>query len=208
MTVIYMDNYLQTDHIDAVFGRPDQSLKSWIQTGFQNFSQAVGNNIDQSFQKVQELYQYAISAAREASVDLLRTRMDSQWRQDTIIRMRTLDEIQTAQPIMQRWLMANPLLRTHYLNGEVSAWEGNYASTDPGIGHNHYDYRCVMDGIMTRDKEGEGEVTTHFYEDKRKAEDNLTMAQKAVIISSWDRLEAHLDESDVDPTSWLNETIG
>lgn len=94
-------------------------------------------------------------------------------------------DFQTATPTMQRWVMACPEVRSVYHKQQCDGYSETYVDDAPGkIGHDHYDYRRVMNGIV---QEIDGEYMTYVYsEDLKPGDTELPLVEQAAILTTWD----------------------
>ncbi len=122
-----------------------------------------------------------------------------------IVPLRTLADLQCAQPIMQRYMMANPMVQQYYFDNRIEGYSDSYVSIDHGkIGEANYDYRRVMNGIVIDVEEPDGSLTwvaPQYYEDLREGDRELDMQEQSTILKSWDILELFLHAGKEDPTS-------
>lgn len=112
----------------------------------------------------------------------------------------TVENLQIAPLIMQRWIMACPEVRTVYNQQRCDGYSDTYFDSQPkAIGDNHYDYRRVMDGVVKEDEEG---WSVKFYPDELVEGDrNLLFDEKVDILSTWDSLKYFMEAGDKDPTN-------
>jgi hypothetical protein len=121
----------------------------------------------------------------------------------------TLDDIQGAQPVMQRYIMACPEVRELYQNQTCDGYSNTYVDMHPGdIQQTHYDYRRVMTGLPIEKVEGtETETYFRYYPDEAiDNERSLSSDEKFMIIDAWDIAKLFINEGK-DPTSIFNNDI-
>ena len=103
---------------------------------------------------------------------------------DVIRYISDISHFQIATPIMQRYIMANPIVRHMYHDQRLDGYSDTYVDTDPGvIGEKHYDYRRVMSGIMT--PIGDDLYYTSYIEQLRDEADELTASDQFRILDTW-----------------------
>lgn len=96
-------------------------------------------------------------------------------------------DFQTAGLVMQRWVMANPTVRTMYHNQQCDGYSDTYVDRDPGkVGDNHYDYRRVMNGIAH--ETGDNWQVNIYSEELRDGDTELMIQEQATILQTWDIL--------------------
>jgi len=117
-----------------------------------------------------------------------------------------IGEMQHAPMVMQRWVMANPMVREVYHKQGCDGYSDTYKDMYPGmIGENHYDYRRVMDGVIREDGD---EWYAKFYMDELVEGDReLSHDDKVDILSTWDIAEMFIKAGKEDPTSAYNTTL-
>jgi hypothetical protein len=111
-----------------------------------------------------------------------------------------LNKLQSANLNMQRWIMANPAVRTLYHEQGCDGYSTTYIDNEPGrVGDNHYDWRRVNDGIMHI---GEDNWTINQYFDELKEGDrDLSVEEKSDILFTWSHLDFLMALGKEDPTS-------
>lgn len=123
----------------------------------------------------------------------------------TIYPMASLEIIQQASPVMQRWIMTMPDIRTLHHRNACSAYDGNYVDHHPGvIGMDHYDYRRVMDGVVVQ-------TDTHAYsttisEELYEGDSALSFRQQIDILDTWEAMKQYI-ELGYDPSSPSNAKL-
>lgn len=105
---------------------------------------------------------------------------------DIIRPLVTIDDIMHAPLIMQRYIMAEPLvIRKEYLKGRLDGYSETYSDVDPGhIGEDHYDYRRVMDGVLYKDKCGDY-IVNDYIEELLEGDRELTHDEQLDILKTW-----------------------
>ena len=107
--------------------------------------------------------------------------------EDTIYGFKTLEDTQTAKPVMQRFIMAMPQLREMYHEQRVDGYSSSYVDLQPGVvGEDHYDYRRVTDGVMMESEDGDDLVWTTHFEDLLENDRALDISEQADILNTWD----------------------
>lgn len=76
-------------------------------------------------------------------------------RPDVVSRMMSLEDLQGARPVMQAFIMANPVVRKAFHKGFCNGYEGSYTDDQPGvIGAGHKPYDAVMQGTFENIEDG------------------------------------------------------
>lgn len=143
-------------------------------------------------------------------------KLDNLWGEDTITYLRTIGAIQQAPIVMQRYIMAQPAIRKLYNAQKCDGYSDTYIDVYPGtIGNDHYDYRRVMDGVITfatvPSDSSDAELPSWesvTYLDELNIDDNDLLFESQVdIIDTWNVIENHLNAEKDDPTSLYNAEL-
>lgn len=191
---------LGTDLIDIFAGgRLGQGTKEFFTDRSAEIRATVSGTATQFFDQARSLYQVIDSSAALQILRNLKTKVDTSWQSNEILRLNSLQELQTAAPVMQRWIMAQPDLRNKFLHQEVQGYGDSYVNLQgDAVGRRQYDFRCVTDGMVFENDEGYHYV--QYYEDTGD-DVALTLHQKVDILKTWKQVEHYLSEADEDPTS-------
>lgn len=109
-------------------------------------------------------------------------------------------DFQTASLTMQRWIMANPVVRQMYQDQRCYGYTETYVDHDPGKkGEDHYDYRRVMSGVVV--ETDDGWYVNHYIDDLKDGDRELSDHNKVDILSTWKVVEMFMKDNDQDPTN-------
>ena len=186
-----------------VFPEQSPAVANYIQNQLSNFSQSltdIGRNFIEASRNIYEKVNDS-NAIRMAKAVLRMSK--GIFHPNEIIPLETLEEIRAAQPLMQRYIMADPVIRSMYHKQQIDGYSDTYSDIDPKcIGDNHYDYRRYMTGIVqdTVDENGEdGWVARNFYDEARLDDVDLDLQQKVMILRTQDVARMFM-EAGKDPT--------
>lgn len=116
----------------------------------------------------------------------------------------TIQEVQSATPYMQNYLMANPVVRDHYNRQICDGYSDTYIDIDPGtIKDKQYHYRRTMDEVVTEIVDEEGNdtwVVKNYLEELLPGDRDLSIAEKSNILGTWDVMEMFI-KARKDPTN-------
>jgi hypothetical protein len=192
------------DLIDIMAGgRPDDATRQWFAERAEMVQQNLSNTSRAFFDRARSLYQTISESQALQMLRNLRTKSDNVWSGNVIEPLRTLEALQTASPVMQRMIMAQPDLRRRYLNQEVEAYGDSYTNYHGDTwGPTHFDYRRVMDGVLDlQDDEKIGYVIRHYVDYMEVDDRVLSLHEKIDILNTWDVVKQLLEEGGEDPTS-------
>ncbi len=189
------------------FGSPSQRGVEYVQRELERVGTVLTDIGRAGWETARETFsrfngEGAMRRAREIS-----RRIGWMYQKDTIRPLTSLKEFQAAQPIMQRWIMAQPDVRALHIRQECNGYEKTYIDIDPGkIGEEHYDYRRVMNGIVQSD-----DPTKPFYtwyiDDLIEGDKELDIDEKVDILASWAYLRAIVEDGVDDPTSIFGDKL-
>lgn len=190
----------------AAGGFLDSSTTNWIQDRTQSLMSTVSATTAGWFNKARTFYQTITESDAVQALRNLTAKADQSWMGNNIHFCNSLEQIQTANPVMQRYIMAEPRLRDMYLNDSIEGYAGSYENFHGNaIGVNHYDYRRVTDGIlMVSDTSMEW---NDFYENIPDNDKELSLFEKVDIIRTWNLVNVALDAHEMDPTSPIGNLL-
>lgn len=198
---------------NCLFPEAPPEAKSWIQTQFNQGVDMLTQAGNMFRQQAVELYQKLHDPSLEARARAFYRKAKGVAHPNTIVSYDTIAEIQAAKPIMQRFIMTEPTIRNLYHKQLCDGYSDSYVDTEPGkIGEAHYDYRRVMNGIITDFYEGDAandyrwKVVT-YYEDLHEGDTELQIDQQAAILRVHD-LARQAIMGKIDPTDIFNGEIG
>ncbi|WP_368874924.1 hypothetical protein [Proteus mirabilis] len=190
--------------------RPSQTAMDYFNNQYQNIAATVSTAGNAALQSV---YQAAASSFN----NLIQSRpwelAEAVIRQtahifdpNVINALSTLAEFQTAKPVMRRWVMTNPTIRTMYHNQKVEGYDGEYEDAQPGlVGEAHYDYRRATNSMVMLNDTGWSATT---WREQLVADDaELSFFNKADIFKTWDSLLGLVETQEYDPTSIYNSRL-
>jgi hypothetical protein len=145
----------------------------------------------------QRYNQYNSSEARQRVFHAL-SALDNIRQENVIYAIKSLDQCQSATLTMQRWVMAEPNVRTLYHNQQCDGYSDTYVDVEPNkIGVDHYDYRRAMSGVVRYDKD---DIVANFYMDElRDGDRELDPYEKLMIQQAWEVAKIAISQLN-DPT--------
>jgi len=170
----------------ALYGAPSQDTISYLKTQYTNFAQPL-NEFGRAFiDRSKQVFEYFSGSNAMAFARSVINSMGTDMVADEIIAFINVAQFQKAMPKMQRWIMAEPSIRTTYHMQQCDGYSRTYHDLEPGkVGEAHYDYRLVMDGIVQFDESDRAHWK--IYGDELKEGDTkLSLAEKTIILNTWD----------------------
>lgn len=178
---------------------------NYIEQQFSNFGQTL-NEVGRAFFEggkaiFEKIHNNDAVRAAKAAINAAK----GAFKPNVIINLDTLEEIQQAKPVMQRWIMANPYVREIYHNQQCCGYDGSYVDMYPNdIGEAHYDYRRVMNGMVVEDDEGW--YVTEYVEDLVEGDRHLQFDEQCDILKTWDLAELFMRKKE-DVTSQFGDKL-
>ena len=109
---------------------------------------------------------------------------------NVIYGVKDLGTFQTVGTRMQRFLMADPVLRDKVQRQLADGYSDTYWDPDPkAIKDDHYEYRRVINGVWRMEKNDQGEdvmVHEHIYEQLLDGDRELDPDEQATVLDAWD----------------------
>ncbi|MGI9212587.1 MAG: hypothetical protein ACR2HF_08950 [Methylococcaceae bacterium] len=167
-----------------------------INTTLTDSGRAFMSACNEIYQQVNssEAMQLARSALRAAK---------SLFQPNVIQYLDTLEQIQTAPPIMQRWVMSCPDIRALYQQQRCHGYGEAYTTdfSPNKIGDADYNYRRVMDGVVVVEEAEEGWTwySRQYAEDLLEGDRELSAFERLDVIRTWDIVRMAIEAGD-DPT--------
>jgi hypothetical protein len=187
-------------------GHLDNETSSWLGERAEVLRSTISTQAAQFFDHAQSLYTMISSSDAIQALRNMTVRADNAWISNQIVYLDNTEQLQSASPLMQRYVMAEPQLRKMYLNNEVNGYGETYTNFHGnGIGQQHYDWRRVNCGIATITDE---EVKFVNYVEDTKDDKELTVFEKVDILRVWNNVRTALDEHELDPTSAEGNLLG
>ncbi len=197
----------------AVFGgRANSSVLSYMNQQLQQYAPFIKDDsfLKQGFEKLKMF----TSEAYQRSLDAVANMLSYNQVTDNISFLDSLESLQHAPPIMQRYIMAHTPLRQLYLDGVLDGYDGSFENIrGDALGPDLYEWRRVNSGIINFvDKEDEeGNITTTwssttYYDKIPEGDRDLTFDQRCIMKDTYAVIDRLLKESDSDLTSRLNNS--
>ena len=179
-------------------GRLDESAQEWFQQQAYALQNTVSGAAQQFFNQARDMYQTVSDTQAMQMLRNLTSRRNTVWSDSLVMALKSLEQMQTAGPVMQRYIMANPVARERYLNDTLEGYGDSYNNVHgDAIGHTHIDYRQVTNALV--EATDNGWVARNYFEFSDTTA--LSQSDRLNILNTWDLLEHYLDEGDEDPTS-------
>ena len=181
---------------------PDQhpANRNYIENQLTKFSDTVSDTGRVFLEQSVNLYNAVNSSAAIQSARSAIRQAKGIFHPNIVTEFHDIEEIRMAQPIMQRYVMAQPDIRNLYHKQRCNGYSDSYVDMEPDeVGRYHYDYRRVMSGIIVDDEEDGWKVNMYIHDDLGE-DTRLSSNDKVDIIHTWDLITMFI-EAGKDPTS-------
>lgn len=188
------------------YGEQNPNNLNYFKSQLQNIGETLTDFGKQFYADAGKIYDNFNGAA---AMQILKnvTRAAKTLFQPNIVRsLFDLTDIQTSSSVMQRWIMANPVVRKMYHEQKCDGFSDSYVDVQPKlIGEEHYDYRRVMDGVVVEDEDG---WSFKLYPDEiYDGDKELSHEDKVDIMTTWEIIEHYMKAGEKDPTSQFNTSL-
>ena len=180
---------------------------SWMQSQFE--THLASNQVDGAalkfYEEARRIYDeswgaQAIAELRQATNTLQKNNgIGNSVQVERISRIDSLEAMRLASPIMQRMIMACPLVAIEYDHGRIDGYGDTYSKSVPGHGVAMIDYLIATNGLMVEHEEKD---TWVFRETVGDDVFRPNIFELADIQATWELAVACLNDTDkIDPTS-------
>jgi hypothetical protein len=164
------------------YGEQSNDVIDFFRTQASNIPTLMGRYADNFKTAISDLYNTFYNDTVLQAARLAIHHAGSAATADCVKLFSELVHFQTASPLMQRYIMAEPTIRDAYHKQRIDGYSETYVDAEPGkIGDAHYDYRRIMTGIVHEDKEGNDKCTI-WVEDLRYDDARPLMIQEQAAI--------------------------
>jgi len=190
----------------ACGGFLDNQTTNWLQQRSEALMGTVSATTANWLNKARTFYTTISESDAMQALRNLTAKADLSWKGNNIHLCNSIEQIQAANPIMQRYIMAMPRLRDMFLNDSVEGYSGSYENYHgDAIGLTHFDYRRVMDEIV--EVHDDHFTYNKFYELIPDQDKELEFFEKVDIIRTWNLANQALDAGEMDPTSPIGNIL-
>lgn len=133
--------------------------------------------------------------------------VQSMWDADVIKTLTTIAQMQHAPVVMQRYIMADPVIRQMFLNQQLDGYSDSYQNIHgQDIGPDHYDYRRLNNGLVEETEEG-GWVAWTYFDELVEGDYELQFDQQLELKDSISNIVREIRKRRDDPTSKYNASL-
>lgn len=206
-----MNGTIRSSDISSImYGQKSPAVLQFLQNNYNTYMNTVssmGNPVaSQMMQRVASIWEETNSLNAIRRAESIASRSVGVVNQIFIHTCETLHDLQTAGPVMQRYLMANPVVREAYIRQEIDGYSSSYVDLEPeAIGKDHTDYRTIMNGMVvavpaTKDEPETWKYSIYF-DEAIEGDIPLRFDQRCDFRDAWELQNYYLEHTDEDSTS-------
>ena len=199
MQVIYGGNNVYNA---ILYGEQHPDNQRYFQRQIESISETLTDIGRSFFANVNDLYEQYNGAEAMRIARAAINNAQSLFRPNVVQSIFTMADMQTAPMVMQRWIMANPVVRDLYHQRRCDGYSDTYKDIYPGdVGDTHYDYRRVMDGVVQTNDEDDTWSVKFYLDELSDGDRDLLADEKVDILNTWEIAEMFIKAGLKDPTS-------
>lgn len=186
-----------------VYGQKHPGTLQFLETQLYQPSPMLNDMGQRFFADSAEIFERFNGADAQRIAQAAIRKVKAIFQPNTVRSLWDLADLQNANPVMQRWIMAQPDIRQAYHEQRLDGYSDSYVDMHPGqVGADHYDWRRVHNGLYVEQDHADYDWKhTQYFEDLLEGDRELTLEEKVDILSTWDVVQMHLQAAKDDPTS-------
>lgn len=194
VNVIETNSIMSSDF--AIFPEQNPMNNFFLANQFSTLPQTLTDVGKRFVEKAKETYELLNNSDIIRKAKNVLRGISSLTKPNQIIAIHDIDGFQTASPVMQRYIMAEPSIRNLYHKQRCDGYSDLYVDLYPDdIKDKHYDYQKVMNGMIIDEKDNEGNdswVARQYYYDLTPEDRELEITEKADILYTWEIAKAFM----------------
>ena len=188
----------------AVYGAPQESAYNYVREQFNKGWENLTDMGRQFLEERKEMVDLATSGDAIRRVEALARKFRHSWDTDDIKYISDIGGLQQARPTMQRWLMADPVIRELRNSQLINGYSDTYEDWQPkAVGEEHEDFRIATDGFLMETSDGGHECNNYTLEN----DEELTFSEQVDISLAWSTQRQIATARREDPTSPFNDRM-
>lgn len=182
-----------------IFGTPSQSSLDYMHTTGNMFTASLNQYAQTFYQNYSDAYR-RISYTED--LQLIKAAMraaDNYMLPNRIMHYTSIGELQNAAPIMQSWIMANPVVRELWFSNQLDGYSGSYTNWyGNAVGMDHVEYQAAVNGVY---RDVDGMMQCEIYP---LCPHEMEIQDQVQILGTWIEIEDYIKRKKEDPTSRFN----
>lgn len=150
-------------------------------------------------ERARQAYEDAYSDEMFRTMRSLRDQFTHAFQEDTIHRLRGIGDYQNAPPIMQRFILSDPIIRQRAQQQRTAAYDEDYVDREPQVPTEwHRDRMLSTNGFAIENDEGELELS-FFAIDEEEDDPLMDIYEQSMIADAQMGVRICFEEGDEDP---------
>lgn len=165
--------------------------RAWVEEQFYRPTEHLTDFGRNLYDRAVNFFKKATDGTIERSVRSMYRSLKGAHSPNTIFDIDTVQELRSAKPLMQRYIMADEEVRGLYQRQLCDGYSDSYVDYHPGdIGKDHYDWRRVMSGAVVDIDEDNEEPTkpwrvVTYVDDLEEGDRLLEVDEKFILRNAW-----------------------
>lgn len=190
-----------------LFPEQHHNNSAYVQRQFEQFSSTLTDAGRRFVENAKQVYQQVIESDAANLARLAIRNAKALFQGNHILPLMDIDTLQTAAPLMQRYVMAQPDIRALYHTNRCDGYSDTYVDLHHGkIGEDHYDYRRVLQNMVQQTDDGW--YVKSWAEDLVEGDRELGFDEKNCILHTWDVVKMFVEAQSADPTNPWGGKLG
>lgn len=188
-----------------LYGDKRGVITNYLYNQLQQLPQALTDFGKTVYNNVLNSYNYISDVFTQSNILNQITSQDVSIAGNYIRELLSFSDLQNANLTMQRYVMANPSIRSSYNEQNCDGYSQTYTNLFKGaVGPSHYDYRRVTDGMLMSTPDG---WQVSYYDEKLEIGDKeLDFNDKSKILATWDAMDWMIENCKFDFTNTTGES--
>ena len=178
---------------------PPQSLSDYLYNNMEHVINTASNLSSSFVESVKNMYNTVHSEAAKSFNNFIKYTAGEHLG-DNVIYTISKPDIPNANPIMQRYIMAEPRIHDLYRRDLLYGYGSSYTPLESKVDNeDSVLYSNAMDGVVQFDEEGNGYVL-HYSDSNHDIIPEVSKYEKLSILETWDNVRSLLADG-IDPTT-------
>ncbi len=191
----------------GLFGTLSQNTVNYLQNQIQSLANAGTEYGRAVYERSMAVFNAVNSDEANQLAEAVLSQVESLMGMDIIEPLLTVPLLQSAKPIMQGWIMTDPIMRKAWYDGKIEGYSDTYQDDQPGaIGHEHEAYRYLMNGVFVEHETQAWQYSLYADRDHNK-DTMLSIRKLADIVQTQEAARMALEDGELDPTSQYGASL-
>jgi hypothetical protein len=181
-----------------LYGDKSHIVSDYLQRQLTNIPQVFNQFTQRVHAAVTESYRHVTNALTKSNIIHQLTHHGLITTQDYMQTLSTFEQLQNASPVMQRWIMSHPKVKSLYLNQNIDGYSETYVNHfGSGVAEQDYNWRRVMSGVQQDDGK-QSWRTFYDNDDLMEGDRALEHFEKVIVLSTYNTLDILLKDNPYD----------